>query len=287
MSPIRTILLGALLLGAPAVAQQAGQPPQAQTPAPAKQEYDELAKAYAAAQREWSAARNKAVEQAKADGTPAPAMNAAELRAPWLEKFRAGAAKYAGTDAAIPYLVWLGGNTTGEERDAIVAKLMKDHVASPEFGGALRLITALGSSGVTAARLGGAPAGDADPAKQKAEAEAAKARVRDLLAQVIEKNPVADVQAKALLTRANLVLQARGEVAPADRDAALADVRKAGKLATDKDVAGQCEGILFEADKLAIGMVAPEIEGKDLDGAAMKLSEFRGKVVLLDYWGYW
>jgi peroxiredoxin len=42
-----------------------------------------------------------------------------------------------------------------------------------------------------------------------------------------------------------------------------------------------------EPPPLKIGEVAPEIEGKDLDGKAMKLSDFRGKVVVLDFWGDW
>ena len=35
------------------------------------------------------------------------------------------------------------------------------------------------------------------------------------------------------------------------------------------------------------GSLAPEIEGKDLDGAPFKLSDYRGKVVMLDFWGDW
>ena len=38
---------------------------------------------------------------------------------------------------------------------------------------------------------------------------------------------------------------------------------------------------------LKIGKVAPEIAAADLDGVNFKLSEYRGKVVLLDFWGYW
>ena len=34
-------------------------------------------------------------------------------------------------------------------------------------------------------------------------------------------------------------------------------------------------------------MSAPEIEGNDLDGVAFKLSDYRGKVVVLDFWGDW
>ena len=42
-----------------------------------------------------------------------------------------------------------------------------------------------------------------------------------------------------------------------------------------------------ESPKFAIGKVAPEIEGKDVDGKKFKLSEYRGKVVVLDFWGDW
>lgn len=44
---------------------------------------------------------------------------------------------------------------------------------------------------------------------------------------------------------------------------------------------------LYELRNLAVGMPAPEIEGPDLDGVAFKLSDYRGKVVLLDFWGNW
>lgn len=40
-------------------------------------------------------------------------------------------------------------------------------------------------------------------------------------------------------------------------------------------------------EALAIGQVAPEIEGPDIDGVKFKLSDYRGKVVVLDFWGDW
>jgi hypothetical protein len=36
-----------------------------------------------------------------------------------------------------------------------------------------------------------------------------------------------------------------------------------------------------------IGQVAPEIQGTDADGKEFKLSDYRGKVVVLDFWGGW
>jgi hypothetical protein len=47
------------------------------------------------------------------------------------------------------------------------------------------------------------------------------------------------------------------------------------------------EGELFEIRNLAIGKVVPDIEDEDLDGKKFKLSDYRGKVVLLDFWGNW
>ena len=38
---------------------------------------------------------------------------------------------------------------------------------------------------------------------------------------------------------------------------------------------------------LQVGNLAPEIEGEDLDGRPFKLSDYRGKVVVLDFWGNW
>jgi thiol-disulfide isomerase/thioredoxin len=41
------------------------------------------------------------------------------------------------------------------------------------------------------------------------------------------------------------------------------------------------------AELKAIAKPAPEIEGIDLDGRAMKLSDYRGKVVLVSFWATW
>jgi hypothetical protein len=41
---------------------------------------------------------------------------------------------------------------------------------------------------------------------------------------------------------------------------------------------------LFEIRHLVVGKEAPEIVGEDQDGKRLKLSDYRGKVVLLDFW---
>jgi cytochrome oxidase Cu insertion factor (SCO1/SenC/PrrC family) len=44
---------------------------------------------------------------------------------------------------------------------------------------------------------------------------------------------------------------------------------------------------VHDAADLEIGKVAPDIEGVDLDQVPFKLSDYRGKVVVLDFWGDW
>ena len=38
---------------------------------------------------------------------------------------------------------------------------------------------------------------------------------------------------------------------------------------------------------IQVGNKAAEIEGEDIDGKKFKLSDYRGKVVMLDFWGNW
>jgi hypothetical protein len=42
-----------------------------------------------------------------------------------------------------------------------------------------------------------------------------------------------------------------------------------------------------QPEELKVGNVAPDIEGEDVDGKKFKLSDYRGKVVVLDFWGHW
>jgi hypothetical protein len=54
-----------------------------------------------------------------------------------------------------------------------------------------------------------------------------------------------------------------------------------------KTIGDGARGALFEMHNLAIGKTAPDIAGEDIDGKKFKLSDYRGKVVLLDFWGNW
>jgi hypothetical protein len=56
------------------------------------------------------------------------------------------------------------------------------------------------------------------------------------------------------------------------------------KLEDGGTVGERAAAALFELRHLRVGREAPEIEGDDQDGRRFKLSDYRGKVVLLDFW---
>src|SRR5262249_31443832 len=51
-------------------------------------------------------------------------------------------------------------------------------------------------------------------------------------------------------------------------------------------VADRARAELFEIRQLGVGKAAPDIEGEDQDGKRFKLSDYSGKVVLLDFWSH-
>jgi hypothetical protein len=56
----------------------------------------------------------------------------------------------------------------------------------------------------------------------------------------------------------------------------------------DPKSALRCKGALNDlGGKLDPGVVAMEIAAEDVDGKNFKLSDYRGKVILLDFWGHW
>lgn len=62
---------------------------------------------------------------------------------------------------------------------------------------------------------------------------------------------------------------------------------EAAKLSAGTEHAARLGAPVFEKERLQVGMAVPDIAGEDVDGVAFKLSDYRGKVVLLDYWGFW
>jgi hypothetical protein len=115
-----------------------------------------------------------------------------------------------------------------------------------------------------------------------------------LLEGVLEKSKDHQIQANACLCLAqNLknrseapgVKRAEAEKLNKQAESFFEQVEK--KFADVGKLAEQAKKELFEVRFLAIGKTVPEIEGEDVDGKKFKLSDYRGKVVLLDFWGNW
>jgi hypothetical protein len=81
-----------------------------------------------------------------------------------------------------------------------------------------------------------------------------------------------------------------------DRAAALRDLEAVFEQAAQKFASVQlpdgdaveerAKAELFALRNLSVGREVPDIEGQDQDGTRFKLSDYRGKVVLLDFWSY-
>ncbi len=103
-------------------------------------------------------------------------------------------------------------------------------------------------------------------------------------------------KAKAPLT-ISITKYALGKIQLTSKDA---EVRRTGEAMLEdvtknyrdakifkRPVADFAEGQLFEYRDLAIGKTVPDIDGEDTTGETFKLSDYRGKVILLDFWAHW
>lgn len=84
----------------------------------------------------------------------------------------------------------------------------------------------------------------------------------------------------------NLRRQDRGTVlAEVEKLLEQADYSYGGiKLSSGGTISESAQAELFAIRHLAVGKEAPDIEGPDQDGVRFKLSDYRGKVVLLYFW---
>jgi hypothetical protein len=108
-----------------------------------------------------------------------------------------------------------------------------------------------------------------------------------------------EIRGKACLALAQM-LKRRAEGMPDTDPKAIEKVQKESeefynrvveKYADVKSFRGtigdQAENERFEMLHLSKGKPAPDIEAEDLDGKEFKLSDYKGKVVLIDFWGNW
>jgi hypothetical protein len=83
------------------------------------------------------------------------------------------------------------------------------------------------------------------------------------------------------------ILLQRGKPSDEQKKEAEALLAAAEKLAPGTELADRIAAPRFQKERLQIGMEIPDIRGEDMDGVPFALSDYRGKVVVLDYWGFW
>jgi len=108
-------------------------------------------------------------------------------------------------------------------------------------------------------------------------------RTRELYELAVER-AAGPNQAEALLALARFQ---RASKAAGARDAALGSYRRVLERFPDTRFGALAQDVLFVLEHLSVGGIAPDFEDVDVEGRAFKLSDYRGKVVVLDFWGFW
>lgn len=268
---MRRLLLctGAMLLilpfisSRPSAAEDAG----SKNKATGAEEFDRLVK-------EFNAKRSQAAKAYAAASTE-PEKELAKAREPKLDEYTrrilALAVQSPHEPFAVEALIWVVQRAApGPDAERALDLLNRDHVDSKEMG---RVATLLVYSGC----------------------EHVEERLRSLLS----KSPHHDVQGLACISLARcLKMKPESMTNPsqADMDKCNREAEELLKRAAEQygDVESRgtklkdaVAGELHEIRDLSIGKPAPEILGRDTHGKPFRLSDYRGKVVMLDFWGHW
>lgn len=249
---LRTAITALLLVALPMLASAAGNP---STPA---EQYHQLLNQYRTAQTNFFKADRaaKTVAERRRISTTNPTRE-------YARRFLALAQKYPGDTVAFDALAWV-----------VSTARLAGRRGGPEAGKALSILEARYL--LQSDKLG--------PVCQSLVDSPLQQRTWFLL-QVIAKNPHHDVQGLARYALAQIVKEQNptwAERLLGEVEAKFADVKRGSGTLGE---AAQSE--LPELHALDVGKPAPEIQGQDVDGKEFKLSDYRGKVVMLDFWGDW
>ena len=188
--------------------------------------------------------------------------------------------------------------TIGVDYTPRFMKLATDHSSDPVAVDALSWIV------TGASRFGGKEAGEALELLAKNHVDdkrlglvSERLRLSGLreapgfLETVLDKSPHREVQAQACYSLATQLKKSAARI-PGNQERAEKLFERIVKEFADVPSRGRALGTLakaelFEARNLGIGKTAPEIVATDLDGVKFKLSDYRGKVVVIDFWGHW
>lgn len=258
------ISISLLLLAAnPAPFQEpaAAAAPQQEPSASAR--FEALQAEYDAAYQAWMTKVQAMFAEAEASGEPLTEYPP-QPGTDFVPRFVEAAADYAGTEGAVPFLVWVVQNglyqQMPEAKDAL-SKLMSTHIASK----------------------GLAPLGPMLPQLDYVMGEGYAAK----MAGKLEKATSSDnLRAWAVYTRLTPVFKSNGpKTEPFLK--AKAEMLALMEMVDDEYLKMTFDSEVTVLEVFGIGMTAPDIVGPDLDGTVFSLSEYKGKVIFLDFWGDW
>ena len=175
-------------------------------------------------------------------------------------KFLAFAKQAPQSEPAAKALAWVVQRAVGKDQSEAIALMKKHHLLSKSIGDvALRLAYSMEKS------------------------------TEEFLRELLKKNPNREVKAKATYSLAVYLQRAnRGKATKEVEKLYETLAKEYGDLERfNRSYKKIAEAALREIRLLGIGKVAPDIKGEDVDGTKFKLSDYRGKVVVIDFWGDW
>lgn len=116
-----------------------------------------------------------------------------------------------------------------------------------------------------------------------------EAPVIEALRAIVAESPHEKARAGALFTLGAVLLESKDEANKKEgRNCFEAVISEYDEVAyRSSTYKAAAEGFLYELDNLQIGMAAPDFESIDENGVKWKLSDYKGKVVVVDFWGFW
>jgi hypothetical protein len=269
-------------------ALQAGD--KSETPTPAEQ-YQKLEKEYQTALTEL----RKAYEEAKTQQDKQKVLQEKHPRDKYAQRFLELAEKNPKDPAAVDALVWIlthGGG--GNQRPKAIQLLLRDHIQSEKMAS---LCPTLGrvqdeeSHKLLHAVLEKNKHRPAQAQACLALAQQIETKIR--LARRLKDDPDLAKRYEALRGKEAVETLVKADPDKMSKEAEAYYERIVTDFADTTDAQGTKLGDMAKRkldalrNPIVVGKPAPEIEAEDIDGKKFKLSDYRGKVVLLDFWGHW